>query len=220
GGGGAGPPPPRADELLDQFGLDHAADRAAGTYSGGMLRRLHLMASLIVSPPLLFLDEPTTGLDPRSRMDMWSAVRELVGNGTTVLLTTQYLDEADRLADHIAVMDAGHVVATGSPDTLKAAIGGRVDVVAAEEQLADAARAMEVLTGGRPAVDRAGRLISTPTARPVTLPDVVRALDAAGVTAEDITMRRPTLDEVFLTLTDRTSPDTTTGTHPSESNAS
>jgi len=191
----------RADELLERFDLVEAADRLAKTYSGGMLRRLHLIAGLIVAPPVLFLDEPTTGLDPRSRGEIWAAVRGLVENGTTVLLTTQYLDEADQLAHSIAVVNAGQVIATGSPDELKATIGTRIDVVVNADGVTTAAEVLARLTGREAEVDAEHRRISVPAADTVTLPGVVRALDAAGVGPEDVTLRKPTLDEVFLTLT-------------------
>ncbi|PRX51142.1 ABC-2 type transport system ATP-binding protein [Prauserella shujinwangii] len=197
----------RADELLERFGLADAGDRLVRTYSGGMRRRLDLLSSLLVSPAVLFLDEPTTGLDPRSRNEIWDAVRDLVADGTTVLLTTQYLDEADQLAQHIAVIDTGRVIATGSPDRLKARIGGRIDVVLADgADLGEAARVLSAIAaeGTRPDADPERRLVSVPVgADSVTLPDVVRRLDQEGVPAVDVGLRRPTLDEVFLTLTGR-----------------
>ncbi|WP_067823422.1 ATP-binding cassette domain-containing protein [Actinomadura kijaniata] len=195
----------RADELLDRFGLAEAADRQVAGYSGGMRRRLDLIASLILRPRVLFLDEPTTGLDPRSRGEIWDAVRELVAEGTTVLLTTQYLDEADRLADDVAVVDHGRVIATGTPDRLKAAIGDRVDVVLEDASLT--VRAADVLArmaGAEAAADPAAGRISVPVAGgAVRLADVVRELDRAGMAPADVSLRRPTLDEVFLRLTDR-----------------
>jgi ABC-2 type transport system ATP-binding protein len=190
----------RAAALLAEFDLAEAADRLVKTWSGGMRRRLDLVASLILAPAVLFLDEPTTGLDPRSRTDIWSAVRELARDRTTVLLTTQNLAEADELADDVVIIDAGRVVAQGSPDALKDAIGTRVDVVLADA--ADVSAAMDVLarwaTG--PLVSSAlERRVTVPVAaETVTLPDVVRQLDAAGLRAEDASIRRPTLDEVFL----------------------
>ncbi|GAB2867126.1 daunorubicin resistance protein DrrA family ABC transporter ATP-binding protein [Actinocorallia aurea] len=193
----------RADELLARFGLAEAADRPVSGYSGGMRRRLDLIASLVVRPEVLFLDEPTTGLDPRSRGEIWDAVRDLVAEGTTILLTTQYLDEADRLADDIAVIDHGRVIARGTPDVLKAEIGTRLDVALAEP--ADTARAAALLAAwagtGAPDADAETGRISLPVG-PVTLLDVVRELDAAGLAAADVSLRRPTLDEVFLKLTD------------------
>jgi ABC-2 type transport system ATP-binding protein len=193
----------RADELLTRFGLADAGDRVVRTYSGGMRRRIDLISSLITAPPVLFLDEPTTGLDPRSRGEIWETIRELVAEGTTVLLTTQYLDEADQLADRIAVVDTGTVIAAGSPDELKAEIGSRIDVVVpAAEDLPDA---LAVLTRiGEPDADPANRRISVPVrAGSMTLPAVVRELDRSGVAVEDVAVRRPTLDEVFLRLTGR-----------------
>ncbi|MGK5551493.1 ATP-binding cassette domain-containing protein [Actinomadura kijaniata] len=195
----------RADELLDRFGLAEAADRQVAGYSGGMRRRLDLIASLILRPAVLFLDEPTTGLDPRSRGEIWDAVRELVAEGTTVLLTTQYLDEADRLADDIAVVDHGKVIATGTPDRLKAAVGDRVDVVLEDASLTGrAADVLARMADAEAATDPAAGRISVPVAGgAVRLADVVRELDRAGMAPADVSLRRPTLDEVFLRLTDR-----------------
>lgn len=192
----------RAGELLERFGLADTGRKAIKQYSGGMRRRLDLAASLITDPAVLFLDEPTTGLDPRGRAEVWASVRSLVGGGTTVLLTTQYLEEADQLADRISVVDEGRVVAEGTPDQLKARIGGdRVDVVVPEAgQLAAVAR----LFGDEATVDEDRRLVSVPAAnRMATLARAVRELEAAGIEAEDIGVRRPTLDEVFLRLTQR-----------------
>jgi ABC-2 type transport system ATP-binding protein len=191
----------RADELLERFGLAAAADRIIGTYSGGMRRRIDLITSLIIRPQVLFLDEPTTGLDPRSRGEIWTSIRQLVSDGTTVLLTTQYLDEADHLADDIAVVDHGTVIARGTPDDLKSTIGDQVDVVLADP--ADAARAARILaamTGGEPSAEDARLSVAVPSGA-VRLADVVRELDREGVTAADVSLRRPTLDEVFLRLT-------------------
>jgi ABC-2 type transport system ATP-binding protein len=196
----------RADELLDRFGLLDAADRPAGQYSGGMRRRLDLAASLLLAPPVLFLDEPTTGLDPRGRNEVWEAVRGLVAGGTTVLLTTQYLDEADQLADQISVIDHGRVIAEGSPEQLKSRLGGdRIDVVVHEAgELPAAAAAVARVAAATAEVDRDTRRVSAPVEdRVAALTEVVRALDDAGVAAEDIALRRPTLDEVFLRLTGR-----------------
>ncbi|RSN71970.1 ATP-binding cassette domain-containing protein [Actinomadura sp. WAC 06369] len=194
----------RADELLERFGLLDAADRRVVGYSGGMRRRLDLVASLILRPEVLFLDEPTTGLDPRGRGEIWDMVRELVADGTTVLLTTQYLEEADRLADDIAVIDGGKVVATGTPDELKAAIGDRLDVVLADPgALRPAAVVLNALAGTDPAMTGADRLSVALPAGGLRLADIVRELDRAGVAAADVSLRRPTLDEVFLRLTDR-----------------
>jgi ABC-2 type transport system ATP-binding protein len=192
----------RADELLDRFDLVDAADRLVSTYSGGMRRRLDVITSLIVAPSVLFLDEPTTGLDPRSRGEIWDSIRALVADGTTVLLTTQYLDEADQLADDIVVVDHGRAVASGSPDELKAIIGDRLDVLLADPaQLDRAAGILAVLTGSVPVTEPPDR-ISVPVAGgAVRLADVVRQLDLAEVTAADVALRRPTLDEVFLKIT-------------------
>ncbi|MFC0509046.1 ATP-binding cassette domain-containing protein [Micromonospora costi] len=194
----------RADELLDQFGLADAADRSAGTYSGGMRRRLDLAASLITRPRVLFLDEPTTGLDPRSRNGLWDAVRSLVAEGTTVLLTTQYLEEADQLADRISVVDAGRVVAEGTSAELKARSGAdRIELVVRDAgHLPAAARVVERVAGAPVTLDREIRQLSAPvTDRITALADILRALRDAEVPVEDVVLRRPTLDEAFLHLT-------------------
>ena len=194
----------RADELLAQFQLTDAATRSARDYSGGMRRRLDLAASLIRTPRVLFLDEPTAGLDPRSRNQLWDAVRDLVAGGTTVLLTTQYLEEADQLADRISVVDAGRVVATGTPGELKARTGGdRVEVVVAHRHdLTTAAGILRRICAAEPGVDGDLRRVNAPAPhRITTLTDVVRALHREGITVEDIGLRRPTLDEAFLHLT-------------------
>ncbi|MDG4828592.1 ATP-binding cassette domain-containing protein [Solwaraspora sp. WMMD1047] len=194
----------RADELLDRFDLAEAAGRPVGKYSGGMRRRLDLAASLILSPEVLFLDEPTTGLDPRGRNEVWSAIRALVDSGTTVLLTTQYLDEADQLAGRISVVDGGRVIADGTPDELKSIIGGdRLDIVlTAAADLAATAELLGRVTGTRVGTDDEARRISAPVAdRVATLTEVVHALHDWGVPVEDIVLRRPTLDEVFLRIT-------------------
>ncbi|KAB1905628.1 ATP-binding cassette domain-containing protein [Micromonospora sp. AMSO1212t] len=194
----------RAEELLDRFGLTEAADRSAGTYSGGMRRRLDLAASLVVPPRVLFLDEPTTGLDPRSRNGLWTAVRELVDDGTTVLLTTQYLQEADHLADRVCVIDTGRVVAEGTPEHLKARIGAdRLELVVADAtDLPAAATVVERATGAAATVDAELRRVDAPVAdRIAVLTAVLRALDDAGIAVEDVLVRRPTLDEAFLRLT-------------------
>ncbi|MEU4726120.1 ATP-binding cassette domain-containing protein [Nonomuraea dietziae] len=194
----------RADELLERFGLMDAADRQVAGYSGGMRRRLDLIASLILRPEVLFLDEPTTGLDPRSRGEIWDSVRELVADGTTVLLTTQYLDEADQLADDIAVIDHGQVIATGTPDELKATIGGRLDVILENPAaLRSAATVLNALTGADPTMTGADQLSVALPGSGFRLAHIVRELDRAGVAAADVRLRRPTLDEVFLRLTDR-----------------
>jgi ABC-2 type transport system ATP-binding protein len=194
----------RADELLDRFGLGDAGARPVGGYSGGMRRRLDLAASLILSPPVLFLDEPTAGLDPRGRGEVWQAVRRLVAQGTTVLLTTQYLDEADQLAGRICLVEAGRVIAEGSPDELKSRLGGdRIDVVLRHGgDLPAAAELVGRAAGGTAEVTVDSRRVSAPVRdRMSALTGVLRALDGAGIAAEDIILRRPTLDEVFLHLT-------------------
>ncbi|GAA2822808.1 ATP-binding cassette domain-containing protein [Nonomuraea rubra] len=197
----------RAEELLERFGLMDAADRRVSGYSGGMRRRLDLITSLILRPDVLFLDEPTTGLDPRSRGEIWANVRELVADGTTVLLTTQYLDEADHLADDIAVVDHGRVIATGTPDELKATIGDRLDVVLEDpEALGRAATVLKALAGADPTTTGADRLSVALPGGGLRLAGIVRELDRAGVAAADVRLRRPTLDEVFLRLTDRKEP--------------
>ncbi|MEV0430208.1 ATP-binding cassette domain-containing protein [Micromonospora sp. NPDC050495] len=194
----------RAGELLERFGLDEAASRSAGSYSGGMRRRLDLAASLIRTPRVLFLDEPTTGLDPRSRNQVWDVVRALTADGATVLLTTQYLEEADRLADRISVIDTGRVVAEGTPDELKSMTGGdRIEVVVRDA--ADLARAGGIIAricGAEAERDPEIRRLNAPVAdRVAGLVDVVRALDEAGIAVEDVGLRRATLDEAFLHLT-------------------
>ncbi|WP_433544288.1 ATP-binding cassette domain-containing protein (plasmid) [Streptomyces sp. CA-294286] len=190
----------RADELLAQFGLTDTGSKAVKQYSGGMRRRLDLAASLIARPQVLFLDEPTTGLDPRGRTEVWNAVRSLVDGGTTVLLTTQYLEEADQLADRIAVIDHGKVIAEGTADELKSRTGGdRIDVVLHDTAQLD--RAASLLPGDVHK-DEDRRMVSASTRdRMAALTETVRALQAAGIEAEDIAVRRPTLDEVFLHLT-------------------
>ncbi|WP_214326238.1 ATP-binding cassette domain-containing protein [Nonomuraea sediminis] len=189
----------RAAELLDQFGLEHPGP--VKEYSGGMRRRLDLAAGMILAPPVLFLDEPTTGLDPRSRSEVWKAVRGLVAGGTTVLLTTQYLEEADQLADRVAVIDGGKVVAEGTPAALKADLGGdRLDLVVRDpDRLEEAAGII-----GRATVDQDTRHVSVPvTDRVRELGDALAALAKAGIEVDDVALRGPTLDEVFLSLTER-----------------
>ena len=192
-----------AAELLGQFELTEAAGRAVRTYSGGMRRRLDLAASLLGEPEVLFLDEPTTGLDPRARLQVWETIRRVVADGATVLLTTQYLDEADELADRVAVVDRGLVVADGTPAELKAKTGGRTLVVRAADpaQVTQVARAVAELTGARPEVRPDAGLVTAPAGDPAVLPAVVRWLDQAGVVAAELALRLPSLDEVFLTLT-------------------
>jgi ABC-2 type transport system ATP-binding protein len=194
----------RAGELLDRFDLSDAADRPVKTYSGGMRRRLDLAAALVVKPQVIILDEPTTGLDPRSRLGMWDVIQELVRDGTTVLLTTQYLEEADLLADSIVVVDHGKVIARGTSDELKAQVGGeRVEVVV--HQRFELPRAVEVLakvTGADADTDDDQRRVTAPAPEGAgVLVEVVRELDAAGISIDDIALRRPTLDDVFLSLT-------------------
>ncbi|MFF5446589.1 ATP-binding cassette domain-containing protein [Streptomyces sp. NPDC012888] len=193
----------RADALLDRFGLAEAADRVARTWSGGMRRRLDLAAGLLGRPEVLFLDEPTTGLDPASREQIWTAVRSLADEGTTVLLTTQYLEEADRLADDIVLVDRGRASVTGTPASLKARIGSAARVtVAGADALTGAATVLDRLTGGRPDVDEEALTVTVTVADPsLTLPGVIRALDSAGIPVTDASLRPPTLDEVFLRLT-------------------
>jgi len=196
----------RADELLERFGLTDAAGRAVKTYSGGMRRRLDLAASLIGHPAVLFLDEPTTGLDPSGRALMWVIVRELVADGTTLLLTTQYLDEADQLASRIAVIDGGRVIAEGTPADLKSSVGGQrimLTLADAADRPA-AARALAPFSTGSISPNGRGRLMEVPvTAADGLATEVLRALDAAGVAVSDISVRSASLDDVFLTLTAR-----------------
>ncbi|WP_432195853.1 ATP-binding cassette domain-containing protein [Streptomyces sp. bgisy027] len=197
-------PAERAAELLDRFGLTEAADRQASTYSGGMRRRLDLAASLVRRPDVLFLDEPTTGLDPASRNRIRDAVRELTADGTTVLLTTQYLEEADQLADDIALVDRGRVAHRGSPAQFKATIGAQVEVVVADaDVLVKAAAVLDQLTGAEPSFDHDRRSVGAVTRdATLTLPRLVRELDAAGVPLLDASIQPPTLDDVFLRLTE------------------
>jgi len=196
----------RAAELLEQFDLAGAADRGVKTYSGGMRRRLDLAASLVAGPGVLFLDEPTTGLDLRSRMVTWDAVRELAAGGTTVLLTTQQLDEADQLAGRIAVVDRGRVIAEGTSAELKDKVGGErvLLTVAPQSDLATARNVLARLADGPPYLDAAQRSVEAPVAGGARrMPELVRELDAAGVLLDDLGIRRPSLDDVFLTLTGR-----------------
>ncbi|QIP87245.1 ATP-binding cassette domain-containing protein [Streptomyces sp. Tu 2975] len=198
-------PRTRAAELLERFGLTEAADRPARTYSGGMRRRLDLAAGLITRPEVLFLDEPTTGLDPHSRNEIWDAVRQLTEEGTTVLLTTQYLEEADRLADDVVLIDGGRATHNGTPAELKALIGNYAEVVVLDRaSLPAAAAVLDQLTGSEPVLDAERRSAGAVTTdSTLTLPRLVRELDAAGVAVLDAGLRPPTLDEVFLRLTGR-----------------
>jgi ABC-2 type transport system ATP-binding protein len=193
----------RADDLLAQFHIEDAADRLAKNLSGGMRRRLDLAASLMADPAVLFLDEPTTGLDPRSRGELWDVLRDLVRSGVTILLTTQYLEEADRLADDVVVLDHGKTVAHGTPAALKAQIGGdRVEVsVARRTELAAVVQATRRFANRPAAVDDEGLTVTVPVDAQVRLVDVMRAVDDSGVDAIDVTRRQATLDDVFLTLT-------------------
>ena len=191
----------RANDLLERFNLNDAAKRIVKTYSGGMRRRLDLAASLIAKPNILFLDEPTTGLDPRSRLMMWEVIQNLVNEGTTVLLTTQYLEEADQLAKKIAVIDKGKVIAQGSADELKTQVGGeRIEVVVSLSQSQAAAQALQSMSSGKVVVE--GNHVQVPVSGGgVKVVEAVRALDIAKIEIKEIQLRRPTLDDVFLSLT-------------------
>lgn len=193
----------RADELLERFNLADAGNRTIKTYSGGMRRRLDLAGALIGNPNLLFLDEPTTGLDPRSRLGMWEVIRELVRQGTTLLLTTQYLEEADELADVIAVVDTGKIIAQGTADELKAQVGGeRIELVVRDRSAIPAARELLGSMAGAVEIDEhTRRLTAAATGGAQQLVEVVGRLGDAGIAVDDLALRRPTLDDVFLTLT-------------------
>ncbi|MFD3519602.1 ATP-binding cassette domain-containing protein [Streptomyces sp. NPDC058653] len=194
----------RAAELLDRFNLADAADRTTKTYSGGMRRRLDLAAALVVSPPVMFMDEPTTGLDPRNRQQLWGIIQELVAGGTTLLLTTQYLEEADHLAHDICVIDQGRVIARGTADELKARTGGeRVEVVVHEhDQISPTRDVLARFGKGEVMVDGHTRRLTVPvTGGARLLAEIIRELDARGVEIDDIGLRRPTLDDVFISLT-------------------
>jgi ABC-2 type transport system ATP-binding protein len=194
----------RADELLERFSLGDAGERIVKTYSGGMRRRLDLAAALVADPPVLFLDEPTTGLDPRSRLELWETIERLVAEGTTVLLTTQYLDEAERLADRIAVIDRGRVIADGTAPELKERVGGlRVEVhVTDRSQTEGAAAALAPMSNEEPVVEDAKVSVRV-EGEAGTIMEAARRLDGARIDADDVAIRRPTLDDVFLTLTGR-----------------
>ncbi|MGW3499015.1 ATP-binding cassette domain-containing protein [Streptomyces sp. NPDC001020] len=194
----------RAVELLEQFHLTDAADRPTKTYSGGMRRRLDLAAALVIRPPVMFMDEPTTGLDPRNRQELWGVIKQLVSGGTTLLLTTQYLEEADHLAHDICVVDHGRVIARGTSDQLKAQTGGeRVEIVVRDR--AHITTASEVLRGfgkGDTTVEEHTRKLTVPvTGGAKLLAEVIRELDSRGIEMDDVGLRRPTLDDVFLSLT-------------------
>jgi len=200
----------RATEMLERFDLVDAGDRPVRTYSGGMRRRLDLAASLVISPSILFLDEPTTGLDPRSRGQLWDVIRELVGEGTTLLLTTQYLEEADALAESLVIIDNGHNIAEGTPDELKAMVGGDViEVVLADPSLTGrAADLLDGLAEGSILTDPETGDIAIPIGElPNAIASAVRILDDAQIRLVDVRRRRPSLDEVFLTLTGRPAED-------------
>ena len=193
----------RANELLERFNLTEAAKRPIKTYSGGMRRRLDLAASLIVKPKVLFLDEPTTGLDPRGRQEMWGVIQELVKGGVTLLLTTQYLEEADQLADEIAVIDTGKVIARGTSDVLKKQVGGeRLEVVVESAHIAKTMQIVAAVSGLTPTLDEGLRMISAPVSTgSKALFEVLKNLDDAGIHALDVGLKRPSLDDVFLSLT-------------------
>jgi len=193
----------RAEELLERFSLTDSAKRPIKTYSGGMRRRLDLAASLIVKPKVLFLDEPTTGLDPRGRQEMWSVIEELVKGGVTLLLTTQYLEEADQLADEISVIDHGKVIARGTSDALKREVGGeRLEVVVESQNIAKTMEVVATVSGNKATLDEGLRMISAPVSTGATaLIETLRSLDAAGIHPLDVGLKRPSLDDVFLSLT-------------------
>jgi len=193
----------RANELLERFSLTESARRPIKTYSGGMRRRLDLAASLIVQPKVLFLDEPTTGLDPRGRMEMWGVIEELVKDGVTLLLTTQYLEEADQLADEIAVIDHGTVIARGTSDALKNQVGGeRLEVTVDARHIAETTQIIEKISGQSAVVDTALRKISAPVSNgPTALIEALRRMDAAAIHPLDVGIKRPSLDDVFMSLT-------------------
>jgi ABC-2 type transport system ATP-binding protein len=214
----------RADELLEMFDLTEARDRVTKTYSGGMKRRLDLAGSLIAHPKVLFLDEPTTGLDPRARLDLWEVIRDRVRSGVTLLLTTQYLEEADALADSIAVIDHGTVIAQGTADQLKSEVGGeRIEVVVHEAAHISEARSLltRFALGGEVDVDEHARRLTLPSSGGSSaLVAVIRALDGERIGIDDIGLRRPTLDDVFLTLTGHTAEEAADKTGPADASDS
>lgn len=199
----------RAEELLEQFSLAESARRPIKTYSGGMRRRLDLAASLIVQPKVLFLDEPTTGLDPRGRQEMWQVIEELVKGGVTLLLTTQYLEEADQLADDIVVIDHGKVIARGTSDALKKQVGGeQLEVIVEHHNVAATLEAVGRVSGAKPIFDEGLRKISAPVSTGArALIEVLRSLDADGIHPLDIALKRPSLDDVFMALTGHVAED-------------
>lgn len=207
----------RSEELLDWFDLADAADRPAKTYSGGMRRRLDLAASLVAQPSILFLDEPTTGLDPRSRLGLWDVINNLVEQGTTVLLTTQYLEEADQLAQDIVVIDHGRVIAHGTSEQLKDQIGGdRIEITVSDtSRIDDAVRAVRSVSAGEPLVEES-RVSAPVTGGSTVLVNAIRALDAEGIEVSDLVLRRPTLDDVFMSLTGHAAEDETTAAPPAK----
>jgi ABC-2 type transport system ATP-binding protein len=211
----------RARELLERFNLQEAAERPSKTYSGGMRRRLDLAGALVAQPPVVVLDEPTTGLDPRGRLDTWSMISELVADGATVLLTTQYLEEADQLADSIVVIDKGRAIARGTADELKNRVGGeRLQLVVADADQLPAARTVLAEVGsGEPVVDENLRRLSVPVdGGTKALVEVLRRYDGEGIEVQDVALQRPTLDDVFLSLTGRIAedPDDAPGADPKE----
>ncbi len=203
----------RADEVLERIHLTDAADRPVRTYSGGMRRRLDVAASMVGRPQVLFLDEPTTGIDPRSRIDLWDLIEDLVAQGTTILLTTQYLDEADQLAARIGVIDQGKLITEGTPEELKDTLGGAfVELTVADDVRPTAMEVLAAIGGEEPTFEPGSRKITLPAPDGAgTLTEVVRRLDGAGITAADLALRKPTLDDVFLALTGHVAEETGAG---------